>query len=113
MENLQDFDIGIMPLADDEWSRGKGGYKLLQYMAIGIPCVASPVGTNNRIILEGINGFLSSSEDEWMKKLSLLIENSDLRYRMGIAGRKIAEENYSLKVAVPKMARILRLIKRT
>ena len=102
VKDLQNFDIGIMPLPDNEWTRGKGGYKLLQYMACGIPCVASPVGVNADIIQDGFNGFLARNEDEWIEKLSLLIESSDLRRKMGKNGRLIAEEKYSLKANVHK-----------
>ena len=110
VENLHHFDIGIMPLPDDEWSRGKGGYKLLQYMAIGIPCIASPVGINSTLIREGINGYLASSEDEWFEKLEILIKNRTLRKSMGANGRKIIEEKYSLKVAVPKLIKLIKKV---
>ena len=110
VENLHDFDIGIMPLPDDEWSRGKGGYKLLQYMAIGIPCIASPVGINSTLIREGINGYLASSEDEWFEKLEILIKNRILRRSMGVNGRKLIEEKYSLKVSAPKLIKLIKEI---
>lgn len=106
--NLQKFDIGIMPLHDDEVAQGKGGYKLLQYMSIGIPCVASPVGLNCEIIREGENGFLAKTEKEWFKKLSILIENEEIRHKMGKAGRRIAIEEYSFYAAVPKLLRALK-----
>lgn len=100
VNDLQNFDIGIMPLPDNEWTRGKGGYKLLQYMACGIPCVASPVGVNTDLIQDGFNGFLARNEEEWIEKLSLLIENPDLRRKMGERGRVIAEEKYSVKANI-------------
>lgn len=100
--DLQNFDIGIIPLPDNAWTRGKGGYKLLQYMAVGIPAVASPVGVNKEIIQDGINGFLANSEEEWIEKLSLLIENPELRYKLGMKGRQTVEKSYSLKVNAPK-----------
>lgn len=103
VNNLQHFDIGIMPLPDDEWSRGKGGYKLLQYMAVGIPCVASPVGVNKELIKDGENGFLATTEEQWYEKLSLLIENPELRKQMGMRGRDIAVKNYSFEVQAPKL----------
>lgn len=92
---LGDFDIGIMPMPDNKWTRGKGGYKLLQYMAMGIPAVASPVGINCNLIEDGANGFLASSEDEWVDKLAQLIADKDLRERMGRKGRGTVEEKYS------------------
>lgn len=107
VEDLQEFDIGIMPLPDDEWSRGKGGYKLLQYMATGMACIASPVGINGEIIEYGTNGFLASNEEEWFEKLSLLIENKDLIHNLGMAGRKTVEQRYSLEVACSRLAEML------
>jgi glycosyltransferase involved in cell wall biosynthesis len=106
--DLQNFDIGIMPLPDNEWTRGKGGYKLLQYMAVGIPCVASPVGINKELIRDGENGFLATTEKEWYEKISLLIENPELRRDMGIKGRSYVVENYSFEVAAPKLISALK-----
>lgn len=108
--DLQDFDIGLMPLYNDKWSEGKGGYKLLQYMAMGIPSVASPVGINNQLIKEGVNGFLACGQEEWVEKLSRLIEDPELRNKMGRNGRKIAEELYSCEVSAPRLIRELRSI---
>lgn len=99
--DLQELDIGIMPLPDDEWTRGKGGYKLLQYMAIGIPCVASPVGINTELVQEGLNGLLAKNEEEWIDKLSRLIEDKELRQEMGKKAREIAVERYSFGAATP------------
>ena len=99
---LQNFDIGLEPLADDSWTRGKAGFKGLEYMACGIPTISSPVGINVNKIQDGVNGFLANSENEWFKKLSLLIENYDLRKKMGLNGRKMVEQYYSLKKTVPK-----------
>jgi len=104
---LQSFDIGIMPLTDDYWSRGKCAFKAIQYMSVGIPVVASDVGMNKEVIQNGTNGFLVTSEEEWIDKLKLLIENANLRKEMGIAGRKIVEEKYSLKVNAPKLLEII------
>jgi len=106
--DLQQFDIGLMPLPDDEWSRGKGGYKLLQYMATGIPSVASPVGIVSEMIADGEEGFLASTPDEWFEKLNCLIENRCLRAQMGHNGRKVAEERYSFEVAVSRLLPVLR-----
>ncbi len=101
--DLQSMDIGIMPLPDDEWTRGKGGYKILQYMATGIPCVVSPVGVNKQLVLEGLNGFTAQSEGEWYERLSLLVEDSLTRRRLGEAAREIATERYSFQVSYPKL----------
>jgi glycosyltransferase involved in cell wall biosynthesis len=80
MTDLLKFDIGIMPLPDDEWAKGKCGFKALQYMAMGIPTIASPVGVNPSIIEHGVSGLLASSPVDWIKNLQLLISNKQLRY---------------------------------
>jgi glycosyltransferase involved in cell wall biosynthesis len=102
LKELGTFDIGIMPLTDDEWSRGKGSYKLLQYMALGIPSVASPVGINNKIIVEGVNGYLPKNLKDWEDKLSILIEDNSKRIEMGKRSRETAVEKYSLEASVIK-----------
>lgn len=96
LENLSQFDIGIMPLPDDEWAKGKCGLKALQYMAIGIPSIISPVGVNSEIIKDGVNGFLADSEDEWVEKISMLIDNKELRLELGSKGRDTVIEQYSV-----------------
>ncbi|MGD0552337.1 MAG: glycosyltransferase family 4 protein [Sedimentisphaerales bacterium] len=106
--DLQNFDIGIMPLPDNEWTRGKGGYKLLQYMAVGIPCIASPVGINMELIRDGENGFLAATEDQWYEKISLLTRDQELRKKMGMRGRDFVVKNYSFEVAAPKLISALR-----
>jgi len=103
VEQLKTLDIGTMPLDNDIWSRGKCGLKALQYMAVGLPCICSPVGVNKEIIQDGVNGFLANSREEWLEKLRLLIENPDLRKKLGQAGREAVEEKYSLKVNAPKL----------
>ena len=97
VEELSTFDIGIMPLPDDKWASGKCGLKGLQYMALEIPTVMSPVGVNSEIIQDGVNGFLASTEEQWIEKLSRLIESKELREKMGKAGRKTVEEKYSIE----------------
>ncbi len=99
LHELAKFDIGIMPLTDDEWSRGKGSYKLLQYMALGIPAVASPVGINTTLLKDGETGFLAKTPSDWEEKLSTLIENKDLREQMGKKARELVVQNYSLDAA--------------
>lgn len=105
--DLHHFDIGVMPLPDDNWSRGKCGLKLLQYMAAGVPAVASPIGVNAEIIDDGVNGFLASTPDEWVEKLGLLVRDAALRQRIGLAGRRTVEERYSARVWVPEVRRML------
>lgn len=95
-EELSRFDIGIMPLPDDEWAKGKCGLKGLQYMAQAIPTVMSPVGVNAEIIRDGENGFLAGTPEEWAEKISLLIESPELRDRIGKAARQSVIENYSV-----------------
>jgi glycosyltransferase involved in cell wall biosynthesis len=95
--DLSSFDIGIMPLPDDEWAKGKCGLKGLQYMALEIPTIMSPVGVNTEIIQDGKNGFLVSSEEEWLTRLSMLIESKELREQIGKAGRNTVVEKYSVE----------------
>jgi glycosyltransferase involved in cell wall biosynthesis len=97
LEDLSEFDIGIMPLPDDLWSRGKCGLKGLQYMALEIPTVMSPVGVNSDIIQDGTNGFLASGHDQWVEKISLLVESSQLRQKLGAAGRQTVIDHYSVE----------------
>lgn len=108
--DLRGFDIGIMPMPDNEWTKGKCGFKAILYMSMGIPTVCSPVGVNSEIIEDGVNGFLASSEKEWIEKLSLLIKDPELRRRLGAAGRKRIEEKYSLKVNAPKYLEVFKKV---
>ena len=96
-EDLSELDIGMMPLPDNDWTRGKCGMKGLQYMALEIPTVMSPVGVNKDIIQDGVNGFLASSSEQWVEKLSLLIESAELRKKLGMAGRATVEKEYSVE----------------
>jgi hypothetical protein len=105
---IQSMDIGIMPLNDSPWSRGKCGYKLIQYMACGVPVVASPVGVNREIVEHGVNGFLAETEADWARAIGTLLGDAELRHRMGAAGRKKVERGYSLQVYGPKVAAMLR-----
>jgi len=97
VRDLSAFDIGIMPLPDDEWAKGKCGFKGLQYMALEIPAIMSPVGVNTEIIQDGVNGFLAASNEEWVEKLSLLIESPALREQLGKSGRQTVLEKYSFE----------------
>jgi len=97
VEDLSQFDIGLMPLPDDQWAKGKCGLKGLQYMALGTPTVMSPVGVNTSIIADGKNGFLAGSEDEWFEKLSRLVESPRLREKLGGAGRETVVTRYSVE----------------
>jgi len=97
LQDLSEIDIGIMPLPDDEWSKGKCGFKGLQYMSLEIPTVMSPVGVNTEIIQDGFNGFLAGNDAEWIEKLSLLIDSPELREKLGKEGRKTVVEKYSFE----------------
>jgi len=95
------FDIGVMPLPDNAWTRGKCGFKALQYMALGVPAVCSPVGVNREIITHGQTGLLPDSPDEWLMWLTELLDNPQMRQAIGTAGRRRAEETYSLEKLGP------------
>jgi len=101
-------DVGIMPLRDGPWERGKCGYKIIQYMACGLPVVASPVGVNADIVRHGDNGFLASNDEEWRQGLRQLIGSPELRARQGRAGRHRVEDHYSLASQAPRLAEVLR-----
>ncbi|MGP8216961.1 MAG: glycosyltransferase family 4 protein [Bacteroidia bacterium] len=95
IKELSTFDIGIMPLPNDKWSKGKCGLKGLQYMALEIPAIMSPVGVNSDIIQDGVNGFLADTPEEWIDKMSRLIEDKFLREKIGKEARKTVIEKYS------------------
>ncbi|MEQ9218614.1 MAG: glycosyltransferase [Cyclobacteriaceae bacterium] len=95
IEDLATIDIGVMPLPDDEWAKGKCGFKLIQYLALEIPAVASPVGVNTDIIQNGQTGFLANSPEEWTASLKKLLQDPSLSAEMGKKGRALTEEKYS------------------
>ncbi len=97
IETISSFDIGVYPLPDEPWVYGKSGLKAIQYMGLGIPTIASAIGSNFRIISDGINGFLAQNEQDWYEKLSLLIENVSLRERLGREGRQTIVDYYSVE----------------
>jgi glycosyltransferase involved in cell wall biosynthesis len=101
-------DIGVYPLADDEWSKGKCGFKAIEFMACGVPVVASAVGVNRDIVQDGVNGFLAATEGEWVEKLGCLLRDRELRRRFGEAGRRTIEQRYSLALHAPAVARTFR-----
>ncbi|MGA7990086.1 MAG: glycosyltransferase family 4 protein [Thermoanaerobaculia bacterium] len=100
-------DVGLMPLVDDAFQRGKCGLKLLQYMAAGLPTVASPVGVNATITVPGETGFLASTDNEWAAALEALVRSDTLRRTMGQAGRRRCEEHYSIKSWLPTLLETL------
>lgn len=100
-------DVGIMPLLDTPWEQGKCAYKLIQYMACGLPTVASPVGANCEVVVEGETGFLTGTAEAWIDKLGLLLRDAALRQRLGAAGRKRVEAIYCLQQVAPQLVRLL------
>jgi glycosyltransferase involved in cell wall biosynthesis len=106
--SIQGMDIGIMPLPDEPWARGKCGYKLIQYMACGLPVIASPVGVNSDIVNEGVNGYLARGEHEWEAAIRCLAASAELRGNMGAQGRQKIVNEYSLHVHGPRLAALLR-----
>ena len=108
VQSIQTFDIGIMPLANSPWERGKCGYKLIQYMACGLPVVASSVGVNAQIVEHGVNGFLAENLDEWEGALRRLLNDDTLRRSMGTKGRERVEAWYALQVQAPRLEQLMR-----
>jgi glycosyltransferase involved in cell wall biosynthesis len=108
IEHLREIDVGIMPLPDTPWERGKCGLKLIQYMALGRPVVASPVGANRAIVDDGDAGFLARGPGEWVQALERLREDPKLREAMGRRGREVVEERFSLQARAPELASLLR-----
>ena len=107
VEEMQKFDVGVMPLVDGAWERGKCGFKLIQYMACSRPVVGSAVGVNKDIIQQGVNGFTAATTGEWVDALRILKADKLGRQRMGAEGRRIVEQKYSLQRAAPALARLL------
>lgn len=106
--DLRPLDVGLMPLADDEWSRGKCGLKALQYMALGVPPVVSPVGVNATLVKHGVNGFHARTHAEWVDHIESLLRDRGLRVRLGLEARRTVEGRFSARVQAPRMAEVLR-----
>jgi glycosyltransferase involved in cell wall biosynthesis len=106
IEQLLDLDIGLMPLDDTPWTRGKCGFKLIQYMALGIPPVASAVGANLDIVRHGVDGFLCSTPDDWLESLRRLIDDVRLRQEMGTRARARIEQSYSAGIQAETLAAV-------
>ncbi|GAB3539472.1 glycosyltransferase family 4 protein [Noviherbaspirillum agri] len=103
-------DVGVMPLVDSFWERGKCGYKLIQYAACGLPVVASNVGANSEIVQQGKNGYLAETPTDWSEALGALLLDKSLRSRLGSTGRAMVEQTYSIQQTGARMAKLLRLI---
>jgi glycosyltransferase involved in cell wall biosynthesis len=110
IEEISRFDIGIMPMPDDEWSRGKCALKALQCMAAGSPVVCSAVGANCEVIRHGENGMLARTPDEWLTHLKTLIADPHLRTKLGMAGRRVVEEQYSMRRCAGMFAVVARQV---
>jgi glycosyltransferase involved in cell wall biosynthesis len=107
IERIRAFDIGIMPLDDTPWERGKCAYKLIQVMAAGIPVVASPVGANRDVVRHGVNGFLAATTEEWAQALHRLASDPGLRFHMGQEARRTVAEHYTIAQVSPRLASVL------
>jgi len=106
--DLQEMDIGLMPLANDLWSEGKCGLKILQYFGVGIPAVCTPVGVNKDVVKDGANGFYASSPEEWLDKISTLITAPALRREMGLKGRQMVLNGYTVQSCAPILIDIIK-----
>jgi len=107
VSNLSTFDIGVCPLPEDKWTKGKSGYKVLEYMALEIPAVASNVGGMSAIIENEVDGYLASSTDDWFKRLQQLLDSPSLRRELGKAGKKKVVNRYSPQVVIPRWLEVL------
>jgi len=107
-EQVATFDIGILPEPDDAWTRGKGAFKALVYMATGLPVIASPVGVNGQVVVHGVTGFLAATPLEWVDALDRLSTDVELRASLGAAGRKRVEDLYSLNTLAPRFMEVLK-----
>jgi glycosyltransferase involved in cell wall biosynthesis len=105
--DLKSLDIGVMPLTDDPWLRGKCGLKILQYYGVGIPVVCTPVGVNRDVVQDGVNGFWAMTHEQWVEKLSILIDKPALRQEMGLRGREVVRKSYSVQACAPRFTRVL------
>ena len=110
VKDLHKLDIGLYPIPANEWSLGKSSLKALTYMAIAIPFVATAYGTNYRVMQNGVQGFMASSDKEWIDALLKLIDDATLRKRMGLAGRRTVEELFSVNANFPKYLQVFKTV---
>jgi glycosyltransferase involved in cell wall biosynthesis len=108
VQSIQNFDIGIMPLEDSPWEKGKCAYKLIQYMGCGISVVASPVGMNTQVVKDGINGYLAKNEKQWISVLEDMLHDKTKCRTFGFAGRQLIENEYTVHSQIPKLLEVLK-----
>ena len=107
VEALKTMSVGIMPLFDSPWTRGKCSFKMLQYMAIGLPVIVSPVGMNNEVLAKGDIGLAANTSDEWYNALETLYKDKELQIKSGDRGREVIEQNFSAETIASKLFSIL------
>jgi glycosyltransferase involved in cell wall biosynthesis len=110
IEALHEMTIGIMPLEDNEWTRGKCSFKMLQYMAVGLPVIVSPAGMNKEVLEKGLVGIAASTGSQWYQALEHLYKNRGECGTMGLNGRKVVEQFYSTQVTGSQIAQILKTV---
>jgi glycosyltransferase involved in cell wall biosynthesis len=103
----KEFDIAVAPLVDDEWTRGKCGFKIIEYMAAGVPVIASSIGVQEKIVIDSFNGYLAKKDDEWFRKLEKLINSCELREFLGRNGREFVKKNYDITIWAKEIANII------
>lgn len=110
VQDIQCMDVGVMPLADNPWARGKCSFKMLQYMACGLPVVVSPVGMNAEVLSRGNLGFAATTPTDWIDALTALIHDPALRKAMGLAGRRAVLDHYSIRTIAPQLGAAIRSV---
>lgn len=110
VREVQAFDIGVMPLQDDEYVRGKCAFKLIQYGAVGIPSVGTDIGANGEVVQNGVTGYLTASAADMVSQVGVLLQDAPLRERMGRAARQVVEQKFSLDSQVPVLADVFRRV---